>query len=157
MKKKVLFRTTGPDSDAPYWCRSRGGLGTAERAKKLRASKTSLRRYSKAVPWISLLPDLVETDTTPAPRPNSAENVPVSTLNSRTDSTDGVTMTVLNVYSLLSIPSMSQALALACEPSALKLLAPRGLKVEAPERFSPICPAVTPGARYTSVAKFRPL
>src|SRR5713226_6240953 len=112
----------GPESDPPYWCRSRGGLGTAERAKKLRASNTSL------------LPDLVETDTTPAPRPNSAENVPVSTLNSRTDSTDGVTMTVLNVYSLLSMPSMSQALALAWEPSALKLLAPRGLKVDAPER-----------------------
>src|SRR5438132_11033407 len=147
MKKNVLFRMTGPDSDAPYWCRSRGGLGTAERAKKLRASKTSLRRYSKAVPWISLLPDFVETDTTPAPRPNSAENVPVSTLNSRTDSTDGVTMTVLNVYSLLSMPSTSHAFAFAWEPSALKFEAPRGLKVEAPDRFSPIWPAVTPGAR----------
>src|SRR5258707_11150755 len=138
----------GPESDPPNWCRSRGAfLAGGGAAKKLRASKTSLRRYSKAVPCSSLFPDLVETDPTPAPRPNSAENVPVSTLNSRTDSTDGVTMTVLNVYSLLSIPSMSQALALACEPSALKLEAPRGLKVEAPERFSPICPAVTPGVR----------
>ena len=137
----------GPDSDAPNWWRSRGGFGAVGRAKKFFASKDSLRRYSNAVPWISLFPDLVDTDTTPAPRPNSAEKVPVSTLNSRTDSTDGVTMTVLNVYSLLSMPSTSQALALACEPSALKLLAPRGLNVEAPERFSPAWPAVTPGAR----------
>ena len=60
-----------------------------------------------------LLPDLVETDTTPAPRPNSAEKTPDSTLNSRTCSTDGAMITVLNVYSLLSMPSISQALALA--------------------------------------------
>ena len=89
------------------------------------------------MPCNPLLPDLVETETTPAPRPNSAEKVPVSTLNSRTDSTVGCTITVLKVYSLLSMPSTSQALVLACGPSALKLEAPRGLKVLAPERFSP--------------------
>ena len=89
----------------------------------------------------------METETTPAPRPNSAEKVPVSTLNSRTDSTVGCTITVLKVYSLLSMPSTSQAFVLACEPSALKFEAPRGLKVEAPERFSPAWPGVTPGTR----------
>ena len=83
------------------------------RTKKFRASNASLRRYSNTVPWSMLLPDLVATETTPAPRPNSAENTPDSTLNSRTCSTDGAMMTVLNVYSLLSMPSMSQALALA--------------------------------------------
>ena len=41
-------------------------------------------------------------------------------------------MTVLNVCSLLSMPSITHAFALACEPSALKFDAPRGLKVEAP-------------------------
>ena len=56
-------------------------------------------------------------------------------------------MTVLNVNSLLSIPSTSQALELAWLPSALKFEAPRGLKVLAPERFSPACPGVIPGAR----------
>ena len=60
-----------------------------------------------------MLPDLVATETTPAPRPNSAENTPDSTLNSRTCSTEGAMITVLNVYSLLSMPSISQALALA--------------------------------------------
>ena len=93
------------------------------------------------------MPDLVDTETTPAPRPNSAEKTPDSTLNSRTCSTEGATMTVLNVNSLLSIPSMSQALELAWLPSALKFDAPRGLKVLAPERFSPACPGVIPGAR----------
>ena len=91
---------------------------------------------SNTVPCHSFVPDLVETDTTPAPRPNSAENTPFSTLNSRTDSTDGVTITVLNVYSLLSMPSISQPLVLACWPSALKFDAPRGLNVLAPDRFS---------------------
>ena len=57
--------------------------------------------------------DFVDTETTPAPRPNSAEKTPDSTLNSRTCSTEGATMTVLNVNSLLSIPSTSQALELA--------------------------------------------
>ena len=135
----------GPESGGPELMPVERGLLGRGRAKKFLASNFSLRRYSKAVPWISLLPDFVDTDTTPAPRPNSAEKVPVRTLNSRTDSTDGVTMTVLNVYSLLSIPSISQALVLACEPRALKFEAPRGLKVEAPERFSPTWPAVTPG------------
>ena len=65
-------------------------------------------------------------------------------------------MKVLNVNSLLSMPSIIQALEFACDPSALKLEAPRGLKVLAPERFSPAWPGVIPGARYTSVAKFRP-
>ena len=78
------------------------------------------------------------------------------TLNSRTCSTEGATITVLNVNSLLSMPSMSQALAFAWWPSALKFDAPRGLNVLAPERFSPACPGVTPGVRYTNVAKFRP-
>ena len=99
------------------------------------------------MPCSWLLPDLVDTDTTPAPRPNSAENTPDSTLNSRTCSTDGATITVLNVNSLLSMPSTSQALELAWWPSALKFEAPRGLNVLAPERFSPACPGVTPGAR----------
>src|SRR6266568_4702225 len=126
---------SGPDSAAPYWLRRSLGLGTgAGRAKKFRASKASLRRNSKTLPWNSLFPDFVETDTTPAPRPNSAEKVPASTLNSRTDSTDGVTMTVLKVYSLLSIPSTSQAFELAWWPRALKFEAPRGLKVLAPDR-----------------------
>ena len=49
-------------------------------------------------------------------------------------------MKVLNVNSLLSMPSISQALEFACDPSALKLEAPRGLKVLAPDRFSPACP-----------------
>ena len=111
---------------------------------------------SKTVPCHSLLPDLVDTETTPAPRPNSAEKTPFNTLNSRTDSTDGATMTVLKVNSLLSMPSISQPLVLACWPSALKFDAPRGLKVLAPDRFSPACPGVTPGTRYTSVAKLRP-
>ena len=65
------------------------------------------------MPWSTLLPDLVATETTPAPRPNSAENTPDSTLNSRTCSTEGAMITVLNEYSLLSMPSISQALALA--------------------------------------------
>ena len=99
------------------------------------------------MPWSTLLPDLVATDTTPAPRPNSAENTPDSTLNSRTCSTDGAMITVLNVYSLLSMPSISHALAFAWWPSALKFDAPRGLKVLAPDRFSPCCPGVTPGVR----------
>ena len=94
-----------------------------------------------------MAPDLVETDTTPAPRPNSAEKVPVSTLNSRTDSMDGCTITVLKVYSLLSMPSTSQAFVLAWLPSALKFDAARGLKELAPERFSPCWPGVTLGAR----------
>ena len=102
------------------------------------------------------MPDFVETDTTPAPRPNSAENVPVRTLNSPMDSTEGCTMTVLNVYSLLSIPSTSHAFVFAWLPSALKSEAARGLKVLAPDRFSPAWPAVTPGTRYTSCAKLRP-
>ena len=129
--------TIGPDSEAPNWWRSSGAFFAVGSAKKFLASKASLRRYSKTVPCHSLLPDLVETETTPAPRPNSAEKVPVSTLNSRTDSTVGCTITVLNVNSLLSMPSTSQALVLACEPSALKFEAPRGLKVDAPDRFSP--------------------
>src|SRR4026207_28029 len=138
----------GPDKDAPYWWRSSGALGAVGSAKKFLASNFSLRRYSKAVPCHSFCPDLVETDTTPAPRPNSAEKEPVSTLNSRTDSTGGSAMLVVNVYSLLSVPSISQALVFACEPSALKLEAPRGLKVEAPERFSPASPRGGPGARH---------
>ena len=117
------------------------------RTKKLRASNASLRRYSNTVPCSVLLPDLVDTDTTPAPRPNSAEKTPVSTLNSRTCSTEGATMTVLNVNSLLSMPSISQALALAWWPRALKFDAPRGLNVLAPDRFSPAWPGVTPGVR----------
>src|SRR5262245_17866021 len=137
----------GPDSEAPYWWRSRGAFLAVGRAKKFLASKASLRRNSNAVPCHWFCPDFVDTETTPAPRPNSAEKVPVSTLNSRTDSTVGCTITVLKVYSLLSIPSTSQALVLACEPRALKFEAPRGLKVEAPERFSPAWPAVTPGTR----------
>src|SRR5512144_1965859 len=145
----------GPESEAPNWWRSSGAFLAVGSAKKFLASNFSLRRYSKAVPCHSFCPDLVETETTPAPRPNSAEKVPVSTLNSRTDSTVGCTITVLKVYSLLSMPSTSQALVLACEPSALKFEAPRGLNVEAPERFSPTWPAVTPGTRYTSCAKLR--
>src|SRR6185295_13540077 len=138
----------GPERAPPNWWRSSGALGAVGSAKKFFASNFSLRRYSKAVPCHSFWPDLVDTETTPAPRPNSAENVPVRTLNSRTDSTVGCTITVLKVYSLLSIPSTSQAFVLACEPRALKLEAPRGLKVEAPDRFSPDWPAVTPGTRY---------
>ena len=145
--KKVRFLMIGPESWAPYWCRSRGAFFAVGRAKKFLASNDSLRKYSKRVPWNSLLPDLVETEMTPAPRPNSAEKVPVSTLNSRTDSTEGMTMTVLYVCSLLSMPSMTHAFALAWEPRALKFEAPRGLKVEAPERFSPDWPGVTPGTR----------
>ena len=99
------------------------------------------------MPCSWLLPDLVDTETTPAPRPNSAENTPESTLNSRTCSTDGATMTVLNVNSLLSMPSTSQPFELAWWPSALKFDAPRGLNVLAPERFSPAWPGVTPGTR----------
>ena len=109
------------------------------------------------MPCRTLLPDLVATDTTPAPRPNSAEKTPVRTLNSRTCSTDGAMITVLNVYSLLSMPSMSHAFAFAWCPSALKFDAPRGLNVLAPERFSLAWPGVMPGVRYTSVAKLRPL
>ena len=86
---------------------------TTLRTKKLRASKASLRMNSKAVPCSLLVPDLVDTETTPAPRPNSAEKTPESTLNSRTCSTDGETMTVLKVNSLLSMPSTSHALELA--------------------------------------------
>ena len=56
-------------------------------------------------------------------------------------------MTVLNVNSLLSIPSTSQAFEFAWWPSALKFEAPRGLKVLAPDRFSPACPGGTPGTR----------
>ena len=152
-----MFLLIGPDSEAPNWWRSRGALGAVGKAKKFLASKASLRRYSNAVPCQAFWPDLVETETTPAPRPNSAEKVPVNTLNSRTDSTVGCTITVLKVYSLLSMPSTSQAFVLACEPRALKLEAPRGLKVEAPDRFSPAWPGVTPGTRYTSWAKLRPL
>src|SRR4029450_7728641 len=140
----------GPDSEAPYWWRSSGALGAVGRAKKFLASNFSLHRNSKAVPCHWFWPDLVDTETTPAPLPNSAEKVPVRTLNSRTDSTVGCTITVLKVYSLLSMPSTSQALVLAWEPRALKFEAPRGLKVEAPDRFSPACPGVTPGTRYTS-------
>ena len=58
-------------------------------------------------------PILSTTETTPAPRPNSAENTPESTLNSRTCSTEGAMITVLNEYSLLSMPSISQAFAFA--------------------------------------------
>jgi hypothetical protein len=86
---------------------------TVLRTKKFRASKASSRRYSNAVPCSALVPDLVETEMTPAPRPNSAEKTPVNTLNSRTCSTDGEMITVLKEYSLLSMPSMSHALALA--------------------------------------------
>src|SRR5262245_3440284 len=135
----------GPESAAPNWWRSRGALAAVGRAKKFFASNRSSRQYSNPVPCRSLLPDLVEADNTPAPRPSSGGEGQVSTLNSRTDSTVGWTMTVLNVYSLLSIPSTSQAFVLACEPSALKLDAPRGLNVEAPDRFSPDWPGVTPG------------
>src|SRR5512140_886925 len=145
--KKVLFLTIGPEICAPYWCRSRGAFFALGRAKKFFASNFSLRRYSKAVPWNSLLPDFVETETTPEPRPTAAEQLPVSTLNSRTDSTEGITITVLKVCSLLSMPSITHAFALACDPSALKFEAPRGLNVEAPERFSPAWPGVTPGTR----------
>jgi hypothetical protein len=56
-------------------------------------------------------------------------------------------ITVLNVYSLLSMPSISHPFALAWWPRALKFDAPRGLKVLAPERFSPACPGVMPGVR----------
>src|SRR4026207_9661 len=121
----------GPESEAPTRSRSTGALGAAGKAKKFLASNFSLRRYSNAVPCQAFCPDLVETETTPAPRPNSAEKVPVSTLNSRTDSTVGCTITVLKVYSLLSMPSTNQAFVLAWEPRALKLEEPRGLKAEA--------------------------
>ena len=78
-----------------------------------------LRWNQNAVACQSFEPERVETLTTPAPRPNSAEYAPVSTLNSRTDSSDGYTITVLNVYSLLSMPSTSHPLALARCPSGL--------------------------------------
>ena len=60
---------------------------------------------------------------------------------------EGCTITVLNVYSLLSMPSTSQALVLAWLPRALKFDAARGLKELDPERFSPCWPAVMFGAR----------
>ena len=146
--------TSGPPTAAPNWWRSSGGFGSLIRLPRLRdlaheevagVERVVAQVFEDGAVEQRCCPDLVDTDTTPAPRPNSAEKTPVSTLNSRTCSTDGAMITVLNVYSLLSMPSISQPLALAWWPSALKFDAPRGLKVLAPERFSPAWPGVTPG------------
>ncbi len=59
-------------------------------SKAFFASRWLLRRYSYPVPWNALLP-LLSTTLICAPelRPNSAEYVPVCTLNSWIASTDG--------------------------------------------------------------------
>ena len=124
----------GPPTAAPYWLRLSGGFGsttrlpptTVLRTKKLRASNASSRRYSNAVPWNEFVPDLVDTETTPAPRPNSAEKTPVSTLNSRTCSTDGEMITVLNEY-LVVVDAVD-------EPGIGVRLMPEGVEVRRASR-----------------------
>ena len=121
--------TSGPPTAAPYWWRSSGSFGsttsspfvTVFRTKKFLASNASLRMYSNAVPWNAFVPDLVDTDTTPAPRPNSAEKTPESTLNSRTCSTDGVMMTVLNEV-LVVVDAVNQ-------PAVGVRLVPQGVEI----------------------------
>src|SRR5215471_2070504 len=110
-KRKVLFFRIGPPSVPPYIFRRSSGVGWLGRRKKLRASTASLRRNSKAVPWILLVPErMVAFTTAPAEWPYSAEYVLVSTLNSISASTEGWMTTLLlfersGILALLSIPS----------------------------------------------------
>ncbi len=65
----------GPPKVAPNWCWLNGALAMLARLlNQLLASKVSLRRNSKTLPWNSFVPDLIWRLTTPpSERPNSAE------------------------------------------------------------------------------------
>ena len=90
-KKNVLFRAIGPPTVVPNWFCPNSGRGVPERfAKNSEASMLSLRRNSNAVPWTSLVPDLVTMLTfAPAAVPNSAEVMLVWILNSWMASIEG--------------------------------------------------------------------
>src|ERR1043165_1070584 len=65
-KKNVLSLTTGPPRVAPNWFWTRGGRGFFARfVKKSFAFRTLFRRYSYALPWKILFPDLVVMLITP--------------------------------------------------------------------------------------------
>ena len=69
-KKCVLSLRIGPPTAAPNWFRRSGALVTA---KKLRASRELLRKYSNRLPWKLLVPERVDmVITPPAECPNSA-------------------------------------------------------------------------------------
>src|ERR1051325_9815630 len=89
---------TGPPRGPPYWFCRKTGFGAPLRFwKKLLASKTVLRKNSKAVPWNWFVPDFVTILTVPPPSfPNSASYKPVCTLNSSIASGDGTGTPVLS-------------------------------------------------------------
>src|ERR1700685_711643 len=68
-KKKVLFLRMGPPTVPPNWLSLNGGLVML---KKLRASRSVLRRNSNAVPWNSLEPERVDSCTSAPAPPYSA-------------------------------------------------------------------------------------
>ena len=65
-----LSLTIGPPIVPPNWLRRKSWRGLPS---EVAAVSDSVRKYSKPLPWISFVPDLVMTLTTPpAVRPNSA-------------------------------------------------------------------------------------
>ena len=92
-KKNVLSFLTGPPKVAPYWfCLYGGFLDPLRLAKKFVPSKFELRRNSNTEPCNWLVPDLMLTNTCPPMRvPYSAERLLVTTRNSPTASTLGLT------------------------------------------------------------------
>ena len=79
--KWVRFCWIGPPSAKPNWLRWKSGLTFS---KWFFAFSVLSRKYSKASPWNSLVPDLETTVIMPpVERPNSAFDCIVLTLNSR--------------------------------------------------------------------------
>src|SRR5579864_4168085 len=109
----------GPPSVAPNWFRLNAGLPPGG-VNKLRASKTWLRRNSKALPWRTLVPDFVVTTTCPPDdRPYSAEYIPVCTLNSSILSTEGRNEGAFIESLLLSMPLTVKLFEVSLDPDTL--------------------------------------
>ncbi len=146
----------GPPIETPNWLRLNGDFRAGSWLKKFRASRTSLRKNSKASPWNSLVPERVAMFTiAPELRPYSALNVWLSTLNSETVLIDGWNVIWFCAMSFRLIPFTMKFTVSSRLPAVLnaKEPCPRSGAVR-----NPFCGGVTePGMSRPRSTKCRPL
>ena len=135
-----------------------GGLSLPARLlKKSLVSSALLRRNSNTVPWYSLVPERVETLTTPPEkRPHSAERLLLSTLNSWVESTEGMVVIELNSPAVVGTPSIITSALCACPPLIAKSLSWLVFTETSPNWPPAAGVFVTPGVISTSRKGLRP-
>ena len=146
----------GPPRFAPNWLRVKRDFPAGGWLKKLRASKRSLRRNSKASPWKAFVPERVAMLTiAPELRPYSALKVWLSTLNSWTVLIDGWKVIWFCTMSLRFTPLIMKFTVSSRLPAVLKANEPWPLRGAV---RNPDCGGVTePGMSRPRSTKWRPL